>query len=109
MSSDKQTNHIPFENETIFTDFGCKEENERQAKLVTYPTGFYLVETLVGDKMGYGFYCPRCKLHVPANAPRAVKHCGTVSRQPELPDGLFKWLKFFFNVKTVKLQPRRYF
>jgi len=107
--SEKQTNQIPFENESIFTGMGCKEENKRQAALVTYPTGFHLVETLLGDAMGFGFFCPKCKIHVPANAPRAVKHCGTVSRQPELSGGLFKWLKFFFTVKTVKLQPRRYF
>jgi len=104
-----QNNYIGEDNEFIFSSFGCAEENKRQAALVTYPTGFYLVETLVGDKMGFGFYCPKCKLHFPARAPQAVKHCGTVSRQPELPDGLFKWLKFFFNVKTVTLQPRRYF
>ena len=105
-------NRIPLDQETIFTDFDCAEENARQAKLVSFPEGFHEVIAPDGKLLGYGFYCSRCKLHFPGNAPKKVRHCGRESKFPELPDGLIKWLKFFFSMRTVELEqhrlPRRY-
>ena len=63
-------NRIPLDQETIFTDFDCAEENARQAKLVSFPEGFHEVIAPDGKLLGYGFYCSRCKLHFPGNAPK---------------------------------------
>jgi len=84
---------------TIFTDFDCAEENARQAKLVSFPEGFHEVIAADGKALGFGFFCSRCKLHFPANAPKVVRHCGKESKFPELPDGLIKMVE-------VLLQPQ---
>ena len=98
------SNKIPFENETIFTSFGCAEFNKTQDNPLNLPAGFFEVQTAGGDKLGFGYYCPKCKLHVTHNA-KAVKHCDKVE---EIPTSFFARRKFFWNLKTVKIQRRWY-
>jgi hypothetical protein len=105
-------NRLDLKHEMIFKALDCDEFNKAQSKAVSYPEGFHEVLTAAGEKLGYGFFCSRCKLHIPGRAPKVVKHCGRESKLPELPDGLVQWLKFFFTLKTLKLEqhrlPRRY-
>ena len=97
--------NMPLEQETIFSDPSVAEFNKKQNNPMNLPNGFHEVLSAEGRKMGFGFYCEICKLHFPGNAPKEVRHCGKVSR---LPEGLFEWMKFFFNVKTVKIARRWY-
>jgi hypothetical protein len=100
------TNKLPLEQERIFSDFGCAEFNRTQDNPLALPTGFYEVQTSHGKKVpGFGFHCPVCKLHIPFRAPKEVRHCNKVTKCPE---GLFPWLRFFFNLKTVRLQRKWY-
>ena len=48
------------------------------------PEGFFKVISAVGKKeIGFGFYCPKCKLHVPMVGKHGtVKHCGKVDVLP---------------------------
>lgn len=46
------------------------------------PRGFYRVQTVHGRDCGLGFWCPDCRLHYPAQAPVAVRHCQRVDEAP---------------------------
>ena len=82
---------------------GLESENKRQDNPLSLPNGYYAVETAGGKKLGMGFYCEKCKLNWPGNAPKKVRHCGKVSK---LPTGFFEWFRFFWRLQTYKL-PRR--
>ena len=72
--------------------------NESQDNPFGIPAGFHYARNSKGENIGFGFYCTRCKLHVPHYAPDSVKHCGTVSNRPT---GLFARLRmktFTFKV-----------
>jgi len=69
------------------------------------PTGFFKVKTSGGTMAGYGFYCPKCKYHIPVmRTPQDVKHCGKVTL---FPTGLFSFLKTM-GLKSYRVQ-RRFF
>jgi len=99
-------------NAAFIEDDADAVRQDNPLRLPVTPTGFYSVKDAVGHSLGMGFYCPRCKLHYPANAPHEIKHCGKVTLFPKNPtDGgnLFKWLKFFlFENKTMVIQKRYY-
>jgi hypothetical protein len=75
-------------------------ENRRQNNPLGLPIGYYKVLSVTGAPMGFGFFCPRCKLHHVVNAPKEIKHCGTVAL---FPTGLFTFLKIM-GMKDHKLQ-----
>lgn len=61
--------------------------NDADAKLQAnpkgLPNGFFLVQNPQGKRLGFGFFCKRCSLHIPGYAPAQVKHCGTVTELPK--------------------------
>jgi hypothetical protein len=65
---------------TRLTD-GLEQFNADQDNPLKVPIGFHYVVGARGADEGLGFYCPKCKAHVPHHAD-AVKHCGTVSTTP---------------------------
>jgi hypothetical protein len=74
--------------------------NKTQTNPLNLPDGFFLVESPKGDPLGFGFYCPKCKIHFPGHAPEIVKHCGKAST---LPPGMNDPTKVrFTNLKSVK-------
>jgi hypothetical protein len=78
-------------------------ENQRQNNPLGLPIGYHKVIAANGEPMGFGFYCPKCKLHHVVNAPKQIKHCnGVVSR---FPTGLFTFFKLM-GMKDHKLQRR---
>ena len=50
-----------------------------QSNPLSLPSGFYLVKNPQGKRLGFGFYCKRCKLHIPGRAPADVSHCGKIT------------------------------
>jgi hypothetical protein len=56
--------------------------NKHQDNPLQVPIGFHKVVGDGGASLGFGFYCPKCKLHVPADAPLRVRHCGTFTTRP---------------------------
>jgi hypothetical protein len=79
--------------------------NKTQDNPGGYPTGFYRVKSTTGEEVGYGFYCPKCKYHIPVmRKQQDVKHCGKVTL---FPTGLFSFLKTM-GLKSYKVQ-RRFF
>ncbi len=38
--------------------------------------------TLSGKPAGFAFFCPRCKLGIPFEAPEQVFHCGAYEERP---------------------------
>ncbi|SRR6266852_1256698 len=80
----------------------CSGYNARQDNPFGLPVGFFKVLSWRGESRGFGFYCPKCKLHVPGYAGREVRHCGTTSA---LPTGRFAWLKIL-RLKTYRLSQR---
>lgn len=74
------------------------EDNKREDNPWEVPEGFhkaYGAES--GSQMGLGFYCPKCKLHILANAPMAVKHCGTMTPQPTGTLAMLRLKKFHLS------------
>ena len=65
-------------------------QNQGQNNPFSIPSGFFKAYDTKGKRRGYGFYCPKCKLHIPGNAKNEIKHCNKVS---QIPTGLFSWLK----------------
>jgi hypothetical protein len=100
-----------------------REFNKSQTNPHNLPHGFYLAKSPEGRQLGFGFYCTKCKIHVPGRSPNQVKHCGKVSQLPEglcyNKTGRLKFLtlaqsfavqRFWWQVKTVVLQGSgRYF
>jgi hypothetical protein len=43
-----------------------------------YPQGFFSVVNLAGKPAGLGFWCRRCRLHIPHGAHATVFHCGRI-------------------------------
>jgi hypothetical protein len=60
---------------------GIEQFNAGQDNPLQLPTGFHYAVSSRGVDVGLGFYCERCKIHVPHHAGE-VKHCGTVSTPP---------------------------
>jgi hypothetical protein len=60
---------------------GIEDFNAGQDNPLKIPVGFHYVVSARGEDAGLGFYCERCKIHVPHHAD-AVKHCATVSTPP---------------------------
>jgi hypothetical protein len=60
---------------------GIEDFNTAQDNPLKIPVGFHRVVTARGEDAGLGFYCERCKIHVPSHADE-VKHCATVSTPP---------------------------
>jgi hypothetical protein len=62
----------------------------RQANPLSLPQGFYLAVTpptpshSKGRRLGFGFYCKKCGIHIPGRAPAEVKHCGKISALPRI-------------------------
>jgi hypothetical protein len=57
--------------------------NEEQDNPLRVPEGFHkVIGGTSGASLGFGFYCPKCKLHIVADAPMRVKHCGTFTTRP---------------------------
>jgi hypothetical protein len=82
-----------------------EEFNKTQDNALGLPTGFHKVKSRSGEEVGYGFYCPTCKLHFPImRKPQDIKHCGKVTL---FPTGLFSFLKTM-GLKSYTIQ-RRYF
>jgi len=67
-----------------------KEVDASNRLYPTTRTGFFKVLSVDGEPIGYGFYCPRCRLSACGlNENSVVRHCGKESR---FPTGLFGWL-----------------
>lgn len=60
---------------------GIEQFNANQDNPLKVPNGFHYAVSSRGVDAGLGFYCERCKIHVPHHAD-TVKHCGTVSTPP---------------------------
>ena len=62
-----------------------EEELARENNPLGLPEGFFEVISAIGKrKLGFGFYCPTCKLHVPLLGKRGtVNHCGRTDEQPK--------------------------
>jgi hypothetical protein len=60
---------------------GIEQFNAGQDNPLKIPVGFHYAVSARGEDAGLGFYCQRCKIHVPTHADE-VKHCGTVSTPP---------------------------
>jgi hypothetical protein len=94
-----------------------REFNKTQGNPLSLPHGFFQAQSSSGRKLGFGFYCTVCKIHIPGRAPNQVKHCGKVSKMPA---GLcydrkarmkhltlaerFDVQRFWWNLKTVVLK-----
>jgi hypothetical protein len=110
-----EANSIDLEYAAIEADI--LRSNKMHANAANLPYGFFIAMSAQGRKLGFGFYCPTCKIHIPGHAPNQVQHCGKVSK---LPQGLCynktartKHLtlgqriavqRFWWNVKTVVLK-----
>jgi hypothetical protein len=67
-------------------------DNWKQTNPLNLPEGFHHVVTGSGEDVGFGFYCPTCKLHIVSHAPKQVRHCRMISKVPsELPTGFWFW------------------
>ena|SRR5260370_12829407 len=67
-----------------FSMLMTEEELARENNPAGLPEGFFKVISAFKKELGFGFYCPRCKLHVPLLGKRGtVKHCGRVDEQPK--------------------------
>ena len=73
-----------------------KKQAETDASDKLYPvtkTGFFKVVSKQGKNLGFGFYCPRCRISACGlDESAVVRHCGKESR---FPNGLFGWLAMF--------------
>lgn len=82
-----------------------EEFNKTQDNPLRLPPGFFKVKAPSGTDIGYGFYCPNCKYHIPVmTKPQDVRHCGKVTL---FPTGLFSFLKVL-GLKSHTVQ-RRFF
>ena len=61
-----------------------EEELAHENNPLGLPEGFFKVMSAIGKRvLGTGFYCPKCKLHVPLLGKKhQVKHCGRVEAMP---------------------------
>jgi hypothetical protein len=93
-----------------------------QSNPLALPHGFFYVRGPLGQKLGFGFWCGKCKLHIPGRLTTEVRHCGRVSAPPkgvlesikltkrgrrDLYEGLSQlereaYDRFWANVKTVR-------
>jgi hypothetical protein len=88
-----QTPELVFVNSGLIPD---QSDNKRQSNPAQLPEGYHFVKKYNGENAGMGFYCDRCKLHVPSHAPDEVRHCGTVSARP-----MSWWSRFRMKTHTL--------
>jgi hypothetical protein len=67
-----------------------RADNDAHAKLMDRPEGFYEIRKY-GRFIGYGFFCPKCKLEVlGVKESSIIKHCG---REEQMKTGLGGFLQ----------------
>jgi len=77
-------NHINEATPDSFSMLMTPEELAKENNPLGLPEGFFKVISATKKELGFGFYCPKCKLHAPLVGKKGeVKHCGRVDVLPK--------------------------
>jgi len=77
-------NYFKEETPDSFSMLMTPEELAKESNPAGLPEGFFKVISAFKKELGFGFYCPKCKLHVPLLGTKGeVKHCGRVDVLPK--------------------------